>query len=65
MGLEYANHRVMALGERLDEVLDRVNEGTLSLLAAMDARYTNLNRNQPFVTEIQIQKSETIKTAFG
>jgi hypothetical protein len=56
--LEYANYRVIALGERLDEVLDRINEGTLSHLAAMDVWYTNLNRNQPFVTEIHIQKSE-------
>jgi uncharacterized iron-regulated protein len=43
--LEYANHHVIILGERLDEVLDRINEGTLSHLAAMDGRYTNLNRN--------------------
>jgi hypothetical protein len=56
--LEYANHRVISFGERLDEVLDRINEGILSLLAAMDGRYRNLNRNQPFVTEIQIEKSE-------
>ena len=56
--LDYANHRVITLGERLDEVLDRINEGTLSHLVAVDGRYTNLNTNQPFVTEIVIQKSE-------
>jgi hypothetical protein len=61
MVLEYANHRVIALGERLDGVLDRINEGTLGHLAAMNGRYSNLNRNQPFVAEIQIHKRADAK----